>query len=410
MSETAPTLMSPDTALEHLLTKAPTTGPAQDVPVQAALGRVLASPVKAAVTVPPTDNSAVDGYAIRHEDYTPGHSLPVVQRVAAGQDPGPLAPGTAARIFTGAAIPAGADTVLMQENCTMDDSNNQVSINKEPDKGQNIRPAGQDINAGDDLLTAGTRLLPQHMGLLASVGLATVPVYPRLRVAILSTGDELVAPGQPLQPGQIYNSNRFTLQGMLQAMGCEVLDLGDIADTMDDTLNALRRGAEGADVIVSSGGVSVGEADYVRDAVKTLGHLDLWRLAIKPGKPFAFGAVGETPFIGLPGNPAAVLVTFLILAKPFLRHCQGLPAHCQHPPVRARIDFAIDSAGKRRDFQRVRCRMTGGELWLESAANQSSGRLSSACWADGLAVIPEHQTLTVGDTVDYLPFDQLVYG
>ncbi|MDX1589951.1 MAG: molybdopterin molybdotransferase MoeA, partial [Oleiphilaceae bacterium] len=310
MSETTAMsdLMNPDLALGRLLEQAVPVRDSETLATADALGRVLAQPVTARVTVPPADNSAVDGYAIRWQDARQDNPLPLSQRIPAGDDPQPLRPGTAARIFTGAAIPPGADTVLMQEHCQEDSQGQHVTLNKPPQQGQNIRPAGQDIRAGEPLLEAGTRLLPQHLGLLASVGLAEVNVHRRLRVAILSTGDELVSPGEPLAPGKIYNSNRFLLKGLLESARCDILDLGDVADSFQATCDALANGAADADLIISTGGVSVGDEDHVRSAVQSLGRLDLWRLAIKPGKPFAFGQVGATPFVGLPGNPAAVLV------------------------------------------------------------------------------------------------------
>ncbi|TVP59708.1 MAG: molybdopterin molybdenumtransferase MoeA, partial [Halomonadaceae bacterium] len=343
-------------------------------------------------------------------DFQADQPLPVSQRIPAGHPPTPLEAGTAARIFTGASLPPGADTVLMQENCQALEEEHKVRLLKTPEPGQNIRPAGQDIRAGEQLLAPGTRLLPQHLGLLASVGLAQVPVWRRLKVAILSTGDELVPPGQPLQPGQIYNSNRFTLHGLLQALDCQVLDLGDVADTLDATKAALKTAAAEADLVISSGGVSVGDEDHVRSAVEALGELHLWRLAIKPGKPFAHGTLGNTPFMGLPGNPAAVLVTFMILVRPYIRRCQGLAANPGADCFPVPLGFSVDKAAGRRDFRRVRHCREGLNSWLEEAPNQSSGMLSSACWADGLALIPQHQTLKQGELVAYYPFNELVYG
>lgn len=403
-------LMHPDDALAQLLARARPLAERENVTTAQALGRILAQPLSAPVTVPPTDNSAVDGYAIRFADFTPGQPLPASQRIPAGSHPAPLAAGTAARIFTGATVPPGADTVLMQENCQALEKSGQVQILKTPDPGQNIRPAGQDIRQGDPLLAPGTRLLPQHMGLLASVGLAQIAVWRRLKVAILSTGDELVPPGQALKPGQIYNSNRFTLHGLLQALDCEVLDLGDVADTPDATRAALKKAADEADLVISSGGVSVGDEDHVRSAVTALGQLHLWRLAIKPGKPFAHGVIQHTPFMGLPGNPAAVLVTFLLLVRPYIRRCQGVTDSPQADCFPLPLGFSIDQPSNRRDFRRVRHHREGLASWLEEAPNQSSGMLSSACWADGLALIPQHQTLARGELVAYYPFNGLIYG
>ena len=296
----------------------------------------------------------------------------------------------------------------MQENTEVD--GDTLSITKAPEAGQNIRPMGQDIEKGESVLETGTRLLPQHLGLLASVGIARVRVYRPLTVAILSTGDELVAPGRSLQPGQIYNSNRDMLRGLITAAGWRIHECGDVADTLDATRDALSEAAERADIIVTTGGVSVGEEDHIRDAIQALGQLNLWRLAIKPGKPLAFGHIGQTPVLGLPGNPAAVLVTFLMLARPFMRRCQGEAGAVLPSADRVALAFSVERPQTRREFQRVRCHEENGRRWLEAAANQSSGVLSSTCWADGLALIPENESLDVGDEVAFYPFTQLMYG
>jgi len=403
----ADALMNVDDALGQLLKAARVLPEATPRPLGKALGNILAETPVAAVTVPPADNSAVDGYALNSRDASQP-SLPVSQRIAAGQDPLPLEPGTAARIFTGAAVPDGADTVMMQENASLEGE--EVVFSRTPEANQNIRPAGQDIQAGETLIEAGTRLEPWHLGLLASAGLPQVRVYRPLRVAVLSSGDELVTPGEPLAPGQIYNSNQTMLQSLVSAAGWEAVPFETVADTFDATRDALQRASDEADIIVTTGGVSVGEEDHIRDAIQSLGQLNLWRMAIKPGKALAFGHIGDTPILGLPGNPAAVLVTFLMLGRPFLRCCQGesgptIPAAYALP-----LGFAVPRAQARREYQRVRCRQLEGRQWLEAASNQSSGVLSTACWSDGLAVIPENETLEVGDTVLYYPFSSLLYG
>lgn len=394
-------------ALSRLLGAATKTVESERIPLQAALKRVITQACHAPGPVPPHDNSAVDGFALRTSDLK-DIALPVSQRIAAGQAPRPLKEGTAARIFTGAAVPPGANAIVMQENTQLEEGRLRVLKRVEP--GQNIRPCGQDLEAGAEALAAGTRLRPQDLGLLASIGLAEVEVFRTLKVAILTTGDELVTPGAPLAPGQIYNTNRFTLQGLLQGMGLTVVDCGDVADTLEATEHALKTAGEQADVIITTGGVSVGEEDHVRRAIENQGELDLWRIAIKPGKPLAFGRIGKTPVIGLPGNPAAVLVTFMLLARPFLLKMQGLKEALLLPvPLSLPAYFSAPNAGSRREFMRVSCHLNDrGESYLEAHPNQSSGMLSSASWASGLAVIAEGRTVQFGDLVPYLPFSDLL--
>lgn len=403
----ADTLMNVDDARTQLMKAARVLPDAERVPLDAALRRILAETPVSAVQVPPADNSAVDGYALRAAD-APEGLLPVSQRIPAGQAPQPLAPGTAARIFTGAAIPEGADTVVMQENT--DDDGDRVRLLQSPTAGQNIRSAGQDIDTGDTLIRAGTRLDPWHLGLLASAGLPAVAALRPLKVAIISSGDELVPPDQPLAPGQIHNSNQPMLTGLVRAAGWEPVPFHTMTDTLEATRETLAQAADQADAIVTTGGVSVGEEDHIRDAIQALGELDLWRMAIKPGKPLAFGHIGNTPVLGLPGNPAAVLVTFLVLARPFLRACQGENGELMPRPCSVPAGFSMARPQSRREFQRVRCRSIEGRTWLEPAPTQSSGVLSSACWSDGLAIIPEHQTVEVGDPLPFLSFSELLYG
>lgn len=391
-------MLTVNEALDRLLEKSTRRVVRETMPLIAARGRVLAAELKAPIDVPPADNSAMDGYALRHADW-PGaeSSLPVSQRITAGSAPGPLAQGTAARIFTGAGIPAGADTVVMQERCEAADG--AVRIVELPARGANIRPRGQDVRSGQAVLVAGRRLRPQDLGLIASLGLDRVEVYRPLRVAVMSTGDELVEPGQVAGPGQIYNSNRFTMHGQLADWGFEVVDLGVARDEPGAVRDLLARGASGADVVVTSGGVSVGEEDHVRDAVAELGHIDLWRIAVKPGKPFAFGAVGDTPFIGLPGNPVSVFVTLLIIARPFLFACQGRGDGALtplHRPARFRR-----KASWREDYLRVRVANDGG---VRPYDNQSSGALFSTSWADGLVRQPADTPIEEGDPVEFYPW------
>ena len=368
-----------------------------------ALGRVLTAPVRSTLDVPPADNTSMDGYALRCADVqTPGVLLPVSQRIPAGVVGMPLRPGTAARIFTGAQVPAGADAVVMQEECVAIDDT--VRVHTLPTTGQWIRRRGEDVQSGALVLAAGTRLTPQAMGLAAAVGAATLRVARRPRVALFSTGDELVMPGQPLKPGAVYNSNRYTLRGLVQALGCECTDLGIVPDRLDATREALRRAAQGNDLILTSGGVSVGEEDHLRPAVQAEGRLDLWQIAIKPGKPLAFGTVrradaSEAYFIGLPGNPVSSFITFVLVVRPLLLRLQGA-IELTPRGIAMRADFDWPRPDKRREFLRVRRNSHGG---LDLFGNQSSGVLTSAVWADGVVDLPAMQPIKAGDIVSYLP-------
>ncbi len=401
-------MLSYEQALLQLLAGAPVLGATESRPTQSACGRVLAAAQVSAIFVPPLDNSSMDGYALRAADVpVAGTRLKVAQRIAAGSVGHALAADTAARIFTGAPLPAGADAIVMQELTSHE--NDVVTINHVPSPGDWIRRRGQDINGGEKILGAGTRLLPQHLGLAASVGLAALPVFRRLRVALFSTGDELVMPGEvapsELPPGAIYNSNRFLLLGLLQQLGCEVADLGIIPDTLAATREALRQAAADADLILTSGGVSVGEEDHVKPAVEAEGTLDLWKIAIKPGKPLAFGRVGSASFIGLPGNPVSSLITFLMLVRPFILKAQGAAATAVRS-LALRADFDGPRADPRREFLRARRNDAGG---LDLFPNQNAGVLSSAVWADGLIDNPPNQVIRRGDLVSFLPFSELLY-
>ncbi|EGV52762.1 gephyrin-like molybdotransferase Glp [Candidatus Endoriftia persephone] len=403
-----PKLKPIEEALEFLLQRAKPISDIESVPTGEALGRVLAAPVVSQVTVPPWNNSAMDGYAVRVADLDGERPrLPVSQRIPAGACGSELEPGTAARIFTGAPVPPGADAVVIQEVCEVDGED--VIITECPKPGANIRLAGEDIEQGAEVVAAGTRLAPQHLGLAASVGVAELQVYRRLKVAVFSSGDELVMPGGELGPGQIYNSNQFTLGGLLQALGCEVVQLGIVEDTFDATCEALSRGAEMADLVVASGGVSVGEEDHVKPAVEKLGSLDLWKIAIRPGKPLAFGHIGETPFIGTPGNPVSLFVTFCVFARPYILRSQGVAGDLQPKEVSAAAAFDWKKAEKRREYARARL-VSGaaGELQVELYPSRSSGVLSSVAWADGLVVIPEGRTFSRGEPVRFIPYTELM--
>ena len=377
-----------------------------------ALGRVLARPVRSTLDVPPEDNTSMDGYALRAADVLQtGTVLPITQRIPAGVVGAALQPGTAARIFTGGQVPAGADAVVMQEQCEAlaGEALGSVRVNTVPQAGQWIRRRGEDVRRGAAVLDAGQRLTPQSLGLAASVGAGQLTVLRRPRVAVFSTGDELMMPGEPLRPGAIYNSNRFVLRGLAQAAGCEVTDLGIVPDRLDATRAALRQAAEDHDLIVTCGGVSVGDEDHLKPAAQAEGHIEHWQLAIKPGKPLAFGAIrrsdgSQALLVGLPGNPVSSFVTWLLAVTSVLRTLQGMPAALPRGlPLRA--DFDWTKPDKRREFLRVRL---NAERGLELYANQSSGVLTSAVWADGLVDNPPGQAIRCGDTVRFLPLSELV--
>lgn len=404
-----PGLQPVEQALETLLSSAKAITETEVIPVAQALGRVLAEDQQSTVDVPPADNSAMDGFVFNSADLiaTPQATLPISQRIPAGVAPAPLQPGTAARIFTGAEVPAGADTVVMQENCQWQDE--QVTLPESSNSGDNIRPQGQDIQSGSVIMSCGHRIKPQDMGLLASVGIAEIPVYRKLKIAILSTGDELVEPGTELQPGQIYNSNRYTLAGQMDALGFEIIDLGIVPDNMEATEESLRKAAKESDCIVTSGGVSVGEEDHVKACVEQLGSIDLWKLAIKPGKPLAFGNVLGTPFLGLPGNPAAVFVTCAIVARPYLLKTQGanelLPT-----PIKVTANFDRPKPAKRQEYLRAKLVINeNGEACAELVGNQSSGVLSTASVGNGFAVHPLGETINVGEPVQFFLFSDVLF-
>ena len=409
MNTRGPALMTLEEALQRVLDAATPLGRSEWIPLLQADGRVLAQDVVSALQVPPNDNSAMDGYAVRAAEVVVGQSATVSQRIAAGHAATPLLPGTCARIFTGAPMPAGADAVVMQEDVEAADG--EVRWLKPATPGTHVRRAGEDVARGAVVLRAGDRLTPAGVGLAASLGVAQLCVAQRPRVALLTTGDELVMPGtvapRDMAPGHIYNSNRFVLGSLLQRLGCEVSDLGNVPDSRDATVAALRDAAVHHDLILSSGGVSVGEEDHVKPAVQALGSLDLWQVAMKPGKPFALGRVHAKAgapachFIGLPGNPVSSWATLLLLVRPFVRRLQGASTGLGLPtPLPLPAHFDWPRVDKRREFLRVRRNAQGG---LDVFPNQSSGVLTSAFWADGLVDNPAGTAIAHGQTVHYLP-------
>ncbi|NMM38539.1 MAG: molybdopterin molybdotransferase MoeA [Glaciimonas sp.] len=410
MTEKNPMLNAAE-ALGLLLAAARPVTEVEQLATLQANGRILARAQTSQLDVPPKDNTHMDGYAVRAADCASGAAtLTVSQRIPAGHVGNELLAGTAARIFTGAMIPEGADAVVMQEMCALD--GDKVTINHAPPAGEWIRRAGEDIRAGSLILPAGTRLRGQELGLAASVGLATLPVVRKLRVAVFFTGDELAMPGEPLKPGAIYNSNKFTLRGLLENLGCDITDFGIVPDNLSATRDTLRRAAQEHDLIVTSGGVSVGEEDHIKPAVEAEGRLNMWQIAIKPGKPLAFGEVNRTAdksgaafFIGLPGNPVSSFVTFLLFVRPFILRLQGVQ---DVAPKRytLRADFTQNKNDRRNEFLRAKINAQGG---LDLFPNQSSGVLTSTVWGDGLIDNPPGCAIARGDMVNFIPFSELLH-
>lgn len=402
-------------ALDLLISQAKAVDEYEEVSVTQCLGRILAKDAISLVDVPPLDNSQMDGYALRSADINAsGLVLEVGQRIPAGSVGQPLKLNTVARIFTGAPIPEGADAVVMQEACDSIESESKdfqkVKVNEIPKVGQWIRRQGEDLKAGSVALTAGSVLRPQELGVAASAGLTHLMVKRRVKVAIFFTGNELTMPGEPLKPGAIYNSNRDTLLASLNALGCEVTDFGIVPDDLGQTRLTLRQAAQEHDLIITSGGVSVGEEDHVKPAVDSEGELNLWQISIKPGKPLAFGKVRRDQewsawFIGLPGNPVSSFVTFLLCVRPFIATLQGRNASV--PQVfMMRADFDWLKPDKRNEFLRVKINSQGG---LDLFPNQSSGVLTSAVWGDGLLDNPPSQVIRKGDLVRFIPFSSILF-
>ncbi|HQU79510.1 MAG TPA: molybdopterin molybdotransferase MoeA [Azonexus sp.] len=400
-------MLSFEQALEKLLAAAQPVEEVRSLPLTATAGRILALAQQSTVAVPPLANSAMDGYAVRSADVTAvGVCLPVSQRIPAGTVGTTLQPGTAARIFTGAPVPHGADAVVMQERC--EHGENGVIINHVPRAGENVRPAGEDIELGREILKAGIKLRPQDVALAAAAGLAELPVRRRLRVGVFFTGDELVQPGEPLPPGAIYNSNRYALRALLEGLGCEVRDLGTVPDQLDATRAALRQAAADNDLIITCGGVSVGEEDHVRPAVEAEGRLDMWQVATKPGKPLTFGEVrrpdGKAWFIGLPGNPVSAIVTFMMTVRPFLLRLQGVEK-VMPQVLTLPADFDWPRPDVRREFLRARLNEAGG---VELFPNQGAGVQTSLVWSNGIVDNPPGQAVKRGDPVRFISFLELL--
>jgi molybdopterin molybdotransferase len=400
-------------ALDFLLAAARVVDGVEEVDTLAANGRVLAADQVSGLNVPAADNTQMDGYAVRALDCAGGAAtLRIAQRIPAGTVGRPLEAGTAARIFTGALIPQGADAVVMQEQCEAQPGSDQVTVRHAPQPGEWIRRAGEDIVAGSVILPAGTRLRGQELGLAASVGLARLPVRRRVRVAVFFTGDELAMPGDALKPGAIYNSNRFTLRGLLENLGCDIADYGIVPDSLQATRDTLRAAAAQHDLIITSGGVSVGEEDHIKPAVEAEGRLDMWQIAVKPGKPLAFGEVrrdggnGSAFFLGLPGNPVSSFITFLLFVRPFLLRLQGVTGPAEPRAIPLRADFDWTRPDRRNEFLRARINDAGG---LDLFPNQGSGVLTSTVWADGLIDNPPGQAIAKGDVVRFIPFAALQY-
>jgi len=393
-------------ALYYLLSHVEPTDKTENIAIHSALGRVLAEPIYADVNVPPHNNSMMDGYALHSFDLEHNSVLEVSQRIPAGTEPQPLKPGTAARIFTGAPIPEGANMVVMQEE-TEEAGENQIRITAESTQPQqNIRYKGEDIANGDEILKKGHKLRPQDLGLITSIGIGQVMVYQPLKIATFTTGSELLEPGDAPHKGKIYNANRYVLAGLVPALGFELIDLGTVEDTLEATVEAMKQAACIADVVLTTGGVSVGEEDHIKPAIEQLGSLDMWKVKMKPGKPLAYGKIGDTPFIGLPGNPVSAFATFNLFAHPYLLKMQGAN-EIKAKPVWVESAFEWTKPGFRREFARAKLVNKNQKTYVKIYPQQGSGVLTSTVWAEGFVVIPEETTIAKGDKVAFYPFNPI---
>jgi len=395
-----------DEALQYLLSQVNVTSAVETIPVAESLGRILASNMTSTVNVPPHNNSMMDGYALHSYDLEHNSLFDISQRIPAGAIPQPLKPGTAARIFTGAPIPEGANMVIMQEE-TEQKTEGKVQVTAaKTQKMQNIRQTGEDIAIGDVILKKGHKLRPQDMGLITSIGIAQVEVFKPLTIATFTTGNELLEPGEKAEPGKIFNANRYVLAGAVPSLGFKLIDLGRVEDTLDATVNAMKKAAEIADVVITTGGVSVGEEDYIKPAIEQLGALNIWKVKMKPGKPIAFGDIDGTPFIGLPGNPVSAFATFNLFARPYLMKMQGA-MDIMAKPIWLPADFEWKKPGFRREFARAKIINKKQHSYVDLFPNQGSGVLTSAVWAEGFVLIPEDTTIAKGDLVAFYPFNPI---
>ena len=402
-------MMSADDALTFLLNSASVSSKTETVSLDNSLGRILASDIHSTINVPGFDNSAMDGYTIALDDSQVSQtnlSFDIVDRITAGSTGNELKKGCTARIFTGAPIPKGANTVVMQEECELSEDGSQISVARAINLNENIRPTGNDILEADVILSSGIQIQPQDISLAASVGVGEIVVFKKIKVGVFFTGDELVEPGNPLSPGKIYNSNRYALVALLNQVGCDVINLGNIEDKLDATCDALETLEGQCDLIMTTGGVSVGEEDHVKPAVEKLGELNLWKIRMKPGKPLAYGKVKQTPFIGLPGNPVSSFVTFCIFSLPFIKKMQG-NTNYYSKILKVKANFDCKRAKPRREYARVRIDYSSETPLANLYPKQGSDVMSSVVWADGLIEIPENTTFEAGTILNYYPLSEL---
>ncbi|MDC3391636.1 molybdopterin molybdotransferase MoeA [Candidatus Thioglobus sp.] len=402
-------LMSADDALSFLIDSVCVTAMTEEVSLDDSLGRILASDIHSTINVPGFDNSAMDGYTIALNDNQIAKenlSFDVVDRIAAGSTGNDLKIGNAARIFTGAPIPNGANTVVMQEECTLSEDKSQITVKRAINLNENIRPTGNDILKDNVILSSGRQIKPQDISLAASVGVGELVVFKKIKVGVFFTGDELVEPGNPLTPGKIYNSNRYALVALLKQVGCDVINLGNIEDKLDTTCEALEALESQCDLIMTTGGVSVGEEDHVKPAVEKLGELNLWKIRMKPGKPLAYGKVKQTPFIGLPGNPVSSFVTFCIFSLPFIKKMQG-NSNYESKILKVKTNFDCKRAKPRREYARVRIDHSTETPLANLFPKQGSDVMSSVVWADGIIEIPENTTFETGTILNYYSMSEL---